>query len=281
MVEVAERLESGRGAPKDLPGALDWYRRAVRAGVTLAPALVGETVFERDPIAGLVWLMLALERAPEGAEENALITSSLAQVEPRVTDEAIHAAQVWADACRERDEWPDEVRAASRVERPFRPRPPPPALEERRATPGPLLTKEVRFGPWCARLPPAATLETVQVRFHQRATWGGVHVLHLVWATLAPGVDVEAYVRRSLESQRSLWRPRAAPQRHSVEGLDTTAVQLVGTGPTQGREALKRFVTRDDQVAVLTLVAPPDAIAARRTSHEAVLDSIRHETERA
>ena len=58
MVEVAERFERGAGVAKSRESALHWYRQATRAGVPLAPALVGETVFEVDPIAGIVWLML-------------------------------------------------------------------------------------------------------------------------------------------------------------------------------------------------------------------------------
>lgn len=274
MVEVAERLELGAGVEKNAAAALRWYRDAVHAGVTLAPALVGETLFEADPIAGIVWLMLGFERAPMGDDANAVFALSLTTHEPRLSDDAIQAAQVWADACREREGWPDDVPATHGVRSPFRKRPPTPDLPARTPRASAHLTRELTFGPWRITLPPAAQVETIHVGQHLRATWGGAYTQHLVWATLAPGVDVETYVKRSTSSAAPLWRADAPAERFLLRGLDTTSCVFTGLGPSAGQRALKRFVTRDDQVAVLTAVASVDAFEAKRLSLEAIADSI-------
>lgn len=276
MIEVAERLERGRGAEKNPVEALAWYTKAVRAGVPAAPALVGETVFEQNPVAGLVWLLLGLERAPEGDDSNVAFASSLSLLEPRLTDRAIEAAQVWADLCREREGWPDDVAAPHGVEAPFRPRPPTPELPTREPRHVEHLTQAVRFGPWTARVPPAAHTETVLKNLHLKVTWGGAFAQHLVWATLAPGLDIDAYVRRSLSSTGQLWRKTVGPERFLINGLDTTAIEFTGQGPTVGQRALKRFVTSGDHVAVLTAVAPSEPFGLKRSLLEAIADSVTH-----
>ncbi len=274
MVEVAERFERGAGVAKSRASALHWYRQATRAGVTLAPALVAETVFETDPIAGIVWLMLGFERAPSGDDANAVIASSLTVFEPRLSDEAIQAAQVWADACRERDAWPDDVPATHGLRDPFRARPATPALPSREPRAAAHLIKRVAFGPWSTALPPAAQVETIHAGQHLRATWGGAYTQHLVWATLAPGVDIESYVKRAAASTARLWRPDAKADRFLLRGLDTTSCVFTGLGPSAGQRALKRFVTRDDQVAVLTAVSAVAAFEAKRELLEAIADSV-------
>lgn len=274
MVELAERFERGAGVAKSQETALHWYQKATRAGVTLAPALVGETVFEADPVAGIVWLMLGFERAPSGDDANAVMASSLTIYEPRLSDEAIQAAQVWADACRERDGWPDDVPATHGLRDPFRPRPPTPALPTREPRTADHLIKRVAFGPWSTALPPAAQVETIHAGQHLRATWGGAYTQHLVWATLAPGVDIETYVKRSASSTARLWRADAPADRFLLRGLDTTSCVFTGLGPSAGQRALKRFVTRGDQVAVLTAVATVAAFEAKRDSLEAIADGV-------
>lgn len=264
MVEVAERFERGRGVERSMESALTWYQRAVRAGVTMAPALVGETIFEHDPIAGIVWLMLGFERAPSGDEANPVLASTLAIHEPRLSDDAVMAAQVWADACRERESWPDEVAATHGVKAPFRARPPTPALPTRTPKTNEQLTKRTRFGPWSIGLPPAAVVETVNVSMHLRATWGGAYTQHLVWARLAPGIDIETYVKRSGAATARLWKPVEAAERFLLNGFDTTSCVFDGQGPSNGQRALKRFMTRDDQVAVLTAVAAIEPFEAKR-----------------
>lgn len=276
MVEVAERLGRGAGVARDAAAALDWYGKAVRAGVPRAAAFVGEQVFEADPIAGIVWLLLAFERAPMGDEANAAMAATLTQLEPRLSDEAVQAAQVWADACRERDAWPDEVPTPHAVRAPFRARPPTPPLPTRTGRTMPMLTQAVTFGPWRVLLPPAARLETLHAGQHLRATWGGAYTQHLVWATLAPGLDIDGYVRRGLSASGRLWVAEAPPARFLLHGLDTTSCVFTGQGVSAGQRALKRFVSFEDQVAVLTSVAAVDAFEKKRTSLEAVADSAHH-----
>ena len=275
MLEVATRLERGAGAPADARAALGWYRRAVHAGVALAPALVGETVFEADPIAGITWLMLGFERAPDGDEANATIATSLSMHEPRLSDAAVQAAQVWADACRERAQWPDEVPAPHYVTAPFRPRPPPPPLSARTPRHSPHLTRPLAFGPWRIALPPAAAVETLRVGQHVKASWGGAFAVHLVWTTPAPGLDVEGYVLRSNASTQRLWRPEAAPSRFLLYGVDTTSCVFTGLGPSSGQRALKRFAAREAHLAVVTAVAPDALFEAKRELLEALVDSLR------
>lgn len=274
MVEVAQRLERGRGVEQSPTDALAWYVRAVHAGVPGAPALVGETLFEADPVTGIAWLMLAFERTPQDDDANAVLAATLSLHEPRLTDEAIHAAQVLADACRERECWPDGLATRARVTAPFRPRPPPPPLPARTPVSVDTLTKVVRFGPWRCLVPPAASVETVLVGRHLRATWGGVFAQHLVWATLAPGVDLEQYVRRSLGPTARLWSEDAR-QRFLLRGLDTIELRLSGrSGTTSGQRALKRFTASGDQVAVLTAVAPTRSFEAKTVLLEALADSV-------
>lgn len=274
MIEVAARLERGLGVARDASGALDWYVRAAHAGEPSAPALVGETLFEGDPVTGIAWLMLAFERTPAGDDANAVLAATLALHAPRLTDEAVQAAQVLADACRERACWPDGLTWRPAVASPFRPRPPPPPLPTHAPRRLDTLTKEVRFGPWRCLVPPAAVVETVLVGQHLRASWGGAFVQHLVWATLAPGIDLEQYVRRSLGPTARAWREEAV-QRFLIAGLDTFEVELLGHGAsTGGQRALKRFCARDDQVAVLTAVAPARPFSAKRLLLEAIADSL-------
>ena len=280
MVEVAERFERGAGVAKSQQNALHWYRRATRAGVTLAPALVGETVFEADPIAGIIWLMLGFERAPSGDEANAVMASSLTAFEPRLSDEAIQAAQVWADACREREGWPDDVPATHGLRDPFRRRPPTPDLPTREPRGSEQLVRAVAFGGWSIGLPPAAQVETIHAGQHLRATWGGAYTQHLVWATLAPGIDIETYVKRSAGSTARLWQPEAPADRFLLRGLDTTSCVFTGHGPSAGQRALKRFVTRGDQVAVLTAVAAVSAFEAKRDYLGAIADGVSRVTEK-
>ncbi len=274
MIEVAERLERGVGVTADAVKSLEWYRRATRTGVVMAPALVGETVFERDPIAGIVWLMLGLERAPEEDEANAVIASSLALHAPRLNDAAIQAAQVWADACRERDGWPDEVTPAHRVTEPFVPRPPTPALPAREPHVHQQLTQRVSFGPWGVLLPPAASVSTVRLGQHLKATWGGAFTQHLVFSTLAPGVDLATSVKRSLSTGAPLWKQVSGPDRFLMRGLDTTSSVFVGQGPVAGQSALKRYVGHGDALVVLTGVAPSERFEDKRWLLEAVADSL-------
>ncbi|MCU0696146.1 MAG: hypothetical protein MUC96_06435 [Myxococcaceae bacterium] len=274
MLEVATRFERGAGVEVNAGAALGWYRRAVHAGVAIAPALVGETVFEADPIAGITWLMLGFERAPDGDDANATIATSLSMHEPRLSDAAVQAAQVWADACRERAQWPDEVPAPHHVTAPFRPRPPTPSLPQRSPREAPQLTKPLSFGPWRVTLPPAAAIETMRVGQHLKATWGGAYALHLVWTNLAPGVDIDGYVQRSNTSTQRLWRPDAPPARFLLHGVDTTSCLYTGLGPSAGQRALKRFATRDERVAIVTAVAPVAAFGAKFELLEAVLDGV-------
>lgn len=275
MLEVAERLERGAGTEVDAAEALRWYQRAVRANVTIAPALVGETVFDRDPVAGIVWLMLAFERAPDGDDAAATIATSLAVHEPRLSDTAIEAAQVWADACRERGDWPDAVLPAhQRVPAPFKPRPPTPPLDSRLPRTAPHLSREAQVGPWRCRLPTAASLETLHVGMHLRATWGGVFVLHFVATTLAPGVDLATYVKRSTAATLRHWRPRGAADRFLLRGLDTVSSTFEGLGPSAGTHALKRYTARDEHVAMLTLVAPSRPFTDKASLLEAVVDTL-------
>jgi hypothetical protein len=274
MVEVGDRFKRGQGIEPSAEQALHWHRKAVRAGIALAPALVGEAVFETDPLAGIVWLMLGFERSPSGDDANAVMASSLTAFEPRLSDEAIHAAQVWADTCRERDGWPDDVPAPDRLRSPFRARPPTPALPIRKPRQRNHLVKRQAFGPWSIALPPAAQIDTIHKGQHLRATWGGVYTQHLVWARLAPGVDIEMYVKRSTNGTARFWKPVATSERFIVSGLDTTSCIFDGLGPSAGQRALKRFVTRDDQVAVLTAVATINAFEAKRESLEAIADGV-------
>jgi hypothetical protein len=275
MLEVATRFERGAGVEANAGSALAWYRRAVHAGVAIAPALVGETVFEADPIAGITWLMLGFERAPDGDEANSTIATSLSMHEPRLTDAAVQAAQVWADACRESARWPDEVPTRHHVAAPFRPRPPTPPLPVRSPREAPQLSRAVSFGPWCVTLPPAASVEMMRVGQHLKATWGGAYALHLVWTTLAPGVDIEGYVQRSNASTQRLWRPEAPPSRFLLHGVDTTSCLYTGLGPSSGQRALKRFMTQGERVAVITALAAVGPFGAKLELLEAVVDSIR------
>lgn len=274
MVEVAERFERGRGVEKNAERAVVWYRKAVRAQVPLAPAFVGETIFERAPIEGVVWLLLGLERAPDGSEAGAIITASLSQLEPRLNDAAIAAAQVWADACREREAWPDDVHAPLSIDDAFRPRAPTPPLPTRTPRVVEHVVKETSFGPWRVRLPPAASVNTIAVGLHVKATWGGVFTQHLVWATLARGIDIDTYVKRSIASTVRLWRLEQPAERVLLNGLDTTLLEFAGVGPSVGQRALKRFVTVGDQVAVLTAVAENQPFLEKHALLEAIADSI-------
>lgn len=254
MVEVAESLERGRGVAKDTGAAIDWYRRAVHAGVVLAPALLGETIFDADPVAGIVWLLLGFERAPDGGDEAPLFASSLSVYEPRLSDDAVRAAQVWADACREREAWPDEVPMSQRVAAPFRARPPPPPLPVRTPAPAVAEGQVLAAGPWRLVVPASATVEVLLSGLHVRARSTEAHTVHLVSATLSPGVDLESYVRRSIASSGALWRPRGPADRFLLRGVDTFSTTLDGHGPSAGQWAIKRFAAVDAAVAVLTLV---------------------------
>jgi hypothetical protein len=274
MLEVATRYERGAGVEGNAGSALAWYRRAVHAGVPVAPALVGETIFEADPIAGITWLMLGFERAPEGDDANATIATSLAMHEPRLSDAAVQAAQVWADACREQAGWPDEVSAPHHVTAPFRPRPATPVLPVRTPRVVPHLTQPLGFGPWRVSLPPAAHVETMRVGQHLKATWGGAFSLHLVWTNLAPGIDIDGYVQRSNGSTQRLWRPESAPTRFLLHEVDTTSCLYTGLGPSSGQRALKRFGTRGERVAIITAVAAVAAFGAKLEFLEAVVDTV-------
>lgn len=161
------------------------------------------------------------------------------------------------------------------VRDPFRPRPPTPELPIREPRVSDQLVREIAFGRWTIGLPPAAQVETMHAGQHLRATWGGAYTQHLVWARLAPGVDIETYVKRSVSATARLWRPEAPADRFLLRGLDTTGWVFSGLGPSAGQRALKRFVTKDDQVAVLTAVATVEAFETKREYLEAIADSIR------
>lgn len=274
MLEAAECLEHGRGAPQDLDAAVRWYARATRAGVALGPALTGETLFERDPVAGLVWLMLGLERAAEGSELVPVLVSSLSVHGARVSDEAIAAAQVWADACRERAGWPDEVPLPVRVPRPFKPRPAPPAdLPVREAT-SPPGARPVRLGGWVLLAPERLAWDSLVDGLHLRASDDGV-TLHFASAQLAPGVDLDGYVRRSIASSAALWQLRDAPSRFLLANAETFSFVLDGAGPSLGQRALKRFAAVDDRVSVLTAIAAAEVFEQRLDELGRLFDSLR------
>lgn len=273
MVEVAECLERGRGAPKNVDTAVGWYARAVRAGIALAPALTGETVFERDPVAGLVWLMLGLERAGDGSDLLPTFLSSLSVHGSRASDEAVQAAQVWADACRERSEWPDRVPMPLTVAAPFRPRPPTPVDLPKRPRTSLPESQRVSLRGFVLAAPADLSWETLLDGSHLRARREGL-TLHVVSAQLAPGVDIESYVRRSIGSSGALWHPVHAAERFLLGTLDTFSVELEGAGPSRGHQALKRFSTIDDRVAILTAVTPHDQFPARRLELETIFDTL-------
>jgi hypothetical protein len=269
MLEVGQRLERGRGCPPDERQAVEWYRKAVRAGNLLAPAVVGECVFETSPVEGMVWLMLAFERADDGAPSNAALARALTIYEPRLNDRAIAAASVWADRCREGETWPDETSAPNLSFDPFQTRPPPPKRPLRIPTDAAHLAQEVCFGPWRVLIPSAATIDADGPSQHLAASWDSC-TLNLTWATLRPGVSIDRYVFQ--ETTRHTGWTRPSFERFVLRGVDSHST-ILDDARSQER-ALLRFACVDEQVATVAILSPAYAFQRHLKEFLAIADSL-------